>query len=385
MRYHILHIITDLSIGGAEIMLYKLLSRMDKGVFSNQVVSLTSMEAMADRIEALGVDVQALDMRRGVPDPRAILKLKDLIQQIRPDIIQTWMYHSDLMGGFAARLVGSMPVIWNIRHSNLDPRENKKTTLWTAKACAFFSKRIPDRIVCCSEVSRRVHARIGYNQDRMLVVPNGFDLDAFQPDKDAGESVRRELGFDRDALLIGMVARFNPQKDHHNLVQAAGILKDQGIDCHFVLCGNGIDQDNTQLTGWIRNSGLEDRFFLLGLRDDISRITAGLDIAVLSSAHGEGFPNVLGEAMACEVPCVATDVGDSAEIIADTGVVVPPGDSEALGHALKKMMELGPDGREKLGKKARQRVGDRFELAGVAKRYEDIYREVLAGRGKSKT
>jgi len=180
----------------------------------------------------------------------------------------------------------------------------------------------------------------------------------------------------RSTCLIGMVARFNPQKDHHNLVRAARILKDQNVDVAFVLCGRDVGWENEKLADWIRQDGLEDRFFLLGPRDDIPMITAGLDIACLSSAHGEGFPNVLGEAMACEVPCVATDVGDSADIVGDTGRIVPPRNPEALAGAIREMVELGREGREKLGKAARERVRERFELGNVVRKYEGLYEEL---------
>ena len=373
----VLHIITDLNTGGAETMLYKLMSRIDRSQFDTQVVSLTDKGSIAEEIEALGFTVQALGMRRGVPDPRGIWRLGKLVRNLRPQVIQTWMYHSDLIGGLAAKWAGKIPVIWNIRHSNLYPNENKKTTRWTAKACAVLSKSIPRRIICCSEASRQVHSEIGYAQEKMVVIPNGFDLNAFYPDEKARESLRNELGVAQGTVVLGMVARFNPQKDHKNLVQAASILKKQGIDFIFVLCGKDIDQKNAQLNNWIQEADLWDRFFLLGPRDDMPRITAGLDIGVLSSAHGEGFPNVLGEAMACKVPCVATDVGDSAEIIGNTGFVVPPRDPEALAHALKRMLELGSDGRAELGKVARERVEKRFELGSVVKQYKALYRDVL--------
>ncbi len=372
----ILHIITGLATGGAETMLYKLLSRMDRNRFSNHVVSLTSRGPTAGKIEALGIGVQPLGMRRGIPDPRGIWKLKRLIQQENPDITQAWMYHADLMGGMAAIWAGKVPVLWNIRHSNLDPKDNKKTTLWTAKICAILSGKIPERIICCSEASRQVHADIGYQQDKMLVIPNGFDLDAFHPDKEARDSFCHELGVNGTTLLLGMAARFNPQKDHYSLVQAINILKDQGLDFRIILCGQDMDWDNTQLTSWIKEANLGDRFFLLGPRDDMQRITAALDIAVLSSAHGEGFPNVLGEAMACEVPCVATDVGDSAAIIGDTGRIVPPKDPEAFAKACKELIDMGAEGRAQLGKAARQRVETHFELGKVVRQYEELYKTV---------
>ena len=357
-------------------MLYKLLSRIDKGLYGNQVVSLSDKGPMAEKIEGLGVPVQALNMPRGTPDPRGVWRLARLIRHYNPDVIQTWMYHADLIGGLAARIAGGGPVIWNIRHSNLHPKETKKSTIWTAKACALFSRRIPKKIVCCSEESRRVHADLGYAEDRMLVIPNGFDLEEFGSSRKARNSLRDELGLGQNDLLIGTIARFNPQKDHFTLIQAARQLKNQGVECFFLLCGQGLDWEHETLSSWIKKAGLEDRFFLLGPRSDISKITAALDVVCLSSAYGEGFPNILGEAMACEVPCVATDVGDAAEIVGDTGRVVLPRDPQALAWAIKDLIDIGPDGRAEMGKRARQRVEEKYGLDKVVRKYEEMYRFV---------
>jgi glycosyltransferase involved in cell wall biosynthesis len=386
----ILHVITGLNAGGAEFMLYNLLSRLDKTFFSSHVVSLTNKGLIAERIETLDVPVQALSIPRGMPDPRGIWRLRQIIQKHKPDIIQTWMYHADLIGGLAAKISRTnTPVVWGIHHTNLDPKNNKKTTLLTAKACALLSKSIPRRIVCCSKASAQVHAKLGYASEKMLVIPNGFDLEAFRPARGEQQAVRHstmkgmknlsgeKFGLDCGMLLVGMVARFNPQKDHRNLVQAAGMLKEWGVNCCFVLCGNGVDQGNAQLTRWISEAGVEDRFFLLGSRDDMPQITMALDVVCLSSAFGEAFPLVLGEAMACEVPCVATDVGDSADIVGDTGRIVPPRDPVALAGAIRELVEMGHEGRENLGKAARERVRERFELGSVVREYEGLYRSIV--------
>ncbi|MFW6053002.1 MAG: glycosyltransferase family 4 protein, partial [Desulfosalsimonas sp.] len=345
----IMHVISGLSTGGAQNMLCKLLSGIDKSRFDCRVVSLTDKGPMANQIETLEISVDALNMPRGMPDPRGIWRLKRLIRYQQPDVIQTWMYHADFIGGITSRLACGSPVIWNIRHSNLDPRANKKTTLLTARACALVSGRVPEKIICCSESSRQVHAAIGYDKNKMLVIPNGFNLEAFGPDESARVSVRRELGIGPDSILLGMAARFDPQKDHETFVRAAAYLADSVKDIYFILCGKNIDWHNAELSRWIRDAGLAGRFFLLGPRTDIPRLTAALDLACLSSAFGEGFPNILGEAMACGVPCVATDVGDSAAIVGDTGRIVPPEDPEAFAAACRELIEPGPEQRARLG------------------------------------
>ena len=353
-------------------MLYKLVSKMDWDKFEIQVISLTDIGPIGKKIEDLGIPVSALGMRKGIPNPVAIFTLARWLRRTKPDLVQTWMYHSDLIGGLAAKLAGSIPVVWGIRHSNLDPEGNKRATIWTAKTCALFSRWLPTKIVCCSEASRRVHTALGYDPDRMVVIPNGFDLNLFKPDLEGVALVRQELGISEDTILIGMVGRFDPQKDHRNFIKAAALQQKKIRNVQFLLCGDDIRWENQKLSRWIDGAGLHGYFHLLGRRNDIPRIMTTLDIAS-SSSYGEGFPNVVGEAMACGTPCVVTDVGDSALLVGDTGIVVPPKDPDVLALAWEKLIEIGKDKRQKLGHDARLRIRDNFSLPSVVKQYEELY------------
>lgn len=376
------HIITGLATGGAEMMLYKLLSALDPAEFSLQVISLRSEGAMAERIRALGVPVEALDMPPGMPQLSGIRRLTQLLRQQQPDVVQTWMYHADLLGGLVARFAGRPPLVWNIRNSTLDPETSKRSTRWTVKACAAFSGRWPLRIVSCSETARDLHCSLGYDAAKMIVIPNGFDLSRFKPDTAARQSLREELGLPLETLLIGAVGRFDPQKDYPMLIAAAGWLHAAHPDIHFLLCGKGLSAKNAELTGWIEARGMQKHFHLLGQRSDMPRITAGLDLATSSSAYGEAFSNVIGEAMACEVPFVATDVGDAALILGETGKVVPPREAAALAAAWNALLSLPAGEFAVLGTAARQRVEQNFSLPLVAGQYAALYRE-LAGKGSS--
>jgi len=365
-------------------MLYKLLSRMDRAAFDTRVVSLVDIGPIGEKIQAMGLPVQALGMRRGSADPLAVLRLARWIRQDPPDIIQTWMYHADLVGGLAAKLAGRIPVAWGIRNSNLDPSSSSRMTIWTAKTCARLSRRLPARIVCCSEASRQVHAQLGYAADKMVVIPNGFDLALFKPDSAARWSVRQELNIPAESPLIGLVARFDPQKDHHNFVQAALIFHAVVPETHFLLCGDGITWDNPKLAGWIEAAGLFNCFHLLGRRDDIPHLVPALDIASTASHYGEGFPQVIGEAMACGVPCVVTDVGDSAIIVGETGIVVPAKDPQALADGWSHLLlELSREERLQLGLAARQRVIDTYSLETIVRQYEDLYMSVARTNQRS--
>jgi glycosyltransferase involved in cell wall biosynthesis len=268
--------------------------------------------------------------------------------------------------------------VWTVHNSTLHRPAARRTTIVTARLCARAATWLPDRIVCCSDAVRRVHVDRGYPADRTEVIPNGFDLDEFRPDPEAGPSLRRELGWADRAVLIGMLARFDPLKDHRNFVEAARLLRARGAGAGFVLCGDGVTGDNRQLAGWIRAAGIEDDCRLLGRRDDVARICAGLDIATLSS-RAEGLPTVIGEAMAAGTPCVATAVGGTASLVGDTGALVPAGDPRALAAAWEALVTAGAAERRRRGAAARQRVAEHFGLPAVVGRYERLYRRLLAG------
>jgi len=353
-------------------MLYKLLARMKRERFHNTVIVLAQNGSVGEKIQALGIPVHALNMRRGAPNPMAVLKLARWLRKLNPQVIQTWMYHADLLGGLTNQLATRAPLAWGIRHSNLDPQHNKRGTLLVAKACARLSRKLPARIVCNSEAACANHIAFGYDASKMLVIPNGFDLSTFQPNPEARLSVRRELGLPEQSMLIGLVGRFDPQKDHRNFIEAAGLLHKNFADAHFVLCGEGITQENEPLMSWMKAAALEENCHLLGRRDDVPRLLAAFDIAT-SSSLGEAFPNVIGEAMACGVPCVVTNAGDSAMIVGSTGRIVPVQNVAALAEAWRELLSLNEEERARLGQAARARVQEHFDLEVIARRYEELY------------
>lgn len=362
-------------------MLYKLLSCLNETTFHTEVVSLVAVGAVGEKIRALRVPVRALGMRRGVPNPLGLWRLARWLRRDPPDMVQTWLYHADLIGGLAAKLAGGIPVAWNIRHSTLDPEGYRRSSFWTVSACAQLSRWLPTRIICCSEASQHTHAALGYAVERMVVIPNGFDLTVFRPASEADLSVRQELGISGETPLIGLVGRFHPQKDHQTFVRAAALLHARFPETHFLLCGDGITWGNIELASWIETAGLSNCCHLLGHREDIPRLTAALDIASSSSAYGEGFPNVLGEAMASGVPCVATDVGDAALIMGDTGKVVPAREPQALAEAWRVFLEISPETRRQIGWAARRRIEQHFSLPAIATRYAQLYEEIAMQAG----
>lgn len=378
MPVTIIYVITGLFTGGAETMLFKVLQKIDRNRFKPVVISLTTKGEIGPPIEELGIRVYALDMWPKLPCPVKFMRLAFLVRKLRPSIVHTWMYHADLLGGLAARMVGVKRIVWGVRQSNLSFAHNKSTTLLVMKLCALISCCLPRRILTCSEQAQTNHVAAGYDASKMVLIPNGFDLSRFLPDVIARGALREELGLDRDASLVGLIARDDPQKNHPGFIKAAELVHKTLPRVHFVLAGSGIDGNNKPLVSLIARAGLTKYVHLLGRRNDIPQLMASFDL-LASSSFGEAFPNVLGEAMACGVPCVVTDVGDSAEIIGEAGRVVVPGDMIALAQHLIELLQWPAEKRNQLGTCARQRVRERYEIGNVTRRYEEFYLQLMKG------
>jgi glycosyltransferase involved in cell wall biosynthesis len=229
-------------------------------------------------------------------------------------------------------------------------------------------------IVYNSSVGKVVHERMGYSAARSQVIPNGFETELYVPNPPARVALRRELGLPAESLLIGMVGRFHPMKDHATFLRAAGMFCKAHPEARFILVGEGCTPDNPDLQRTVLGAGVRDHVFLVGDRRDIPEVTAALDIATSCSSSSEGFANVIGEAMSCAVPCVVTDVGDSAHVVGDPRLVIPAGDSQALSGVWQWLVHLGEAGRRNLGGQARQRIVEKYSIDQVVGQFGDLYR-----------
>lgn len=376
-RFLVVHIITGLSSGGAEITLYKLLSRVNRERFSTVVVSLIDRGTLGDRIEALGIPVYTIGMKPGMLTPIAVWRLLHTVRQLKPDLVQGWMYHGNLAAQLSSFfLAQKVPVLWSIHNSIYSLTFEKRTTAVIIRLGASISK-FPNNIVFVSRTSKSQHETLGYCSENSCVIPNGFDTSLFIPSVEARLAVRSELGLSKEIFLIGIIGRYHPMKDHANFLQAAALLLKDRPNIHFLLVGQQVDRENQVLNQLIQELGLFEQIHLLGERNDIPRLTAALDIAC-SASYSEAFPNVIGEAMSCGVPCVVTEVGDSSWIVGNTGRVVAARNPEALANAWKELFDLGSQTREILGKAARERIIEYFAMESFVGKYEALYESVLA-------
>lgn len=373
----IVHVITGLNDGGAEAVLYRLCKHDQAN--QHQVVSLSGAGKYGPMLEVLGVSVTTLNMSPGRASPLAFIRLVRLLHREKPDVVQTWMYHGDLFGGLAARTAGIRSVVWGIRHTTLESGKSKKTTIWIAKLLAKLSWWLPAKIVVCAQRAMDVHEALGYDRSKMHFIPNGYDLTDFHPGLDPKYELKANLVSDQSVPLIGMVGRFNPQKDHVNLLDALAILRDRGVAFHCVLVGTGLDTSNTEIVEWIAQRDLADHVLLLGRRNDIPNIMNALDLHVLPSAFGEAFPNVVAEAMACGTPCVVTDVGDAAYIVGETGWVVPSRDASALADAIVTALQdvMDFEQRSDRSSRARFRIEEHLSIERMVSSYHAVWHESI--------
>jgi len=380
-KTHIIHVINSLFPGGAEMMLYNIMSKYNKEKYSISVITLISDGPMKRDFEKIGIDVYEANMvdaykasiKQNILNIISFIKLVFYIRKNKPDILQSWLYHSNLIGGIAGRISGVKKIIWSIHTSNLDKRLTKFATRLVVKIGALLSNIIPKNIIYVSNVSFSIHELLGYKCNVNTIIPNGVDLEKFKPDHLARNKIRKELNISEETQLVGIVGRYDPQKDHRNFIHAASRLNKIIPSVEYVMCGTNVTKNNHELNNWIKEFGLSDKMHLLGHRNDMQRIYAALDIKAVTSGYGEAFPMVICESMACGTPCVVTDIGDSAYIVGDTGITVEKENPNALAEAFFKILKMDTTEKKKLSAKARKRIYSLFSLEKIVLEYEKYY------------
>ena len=325
----VLHIITGLGDGGAEAVLWKVVTTTDS--VEHEVISLTSEGKYGPLMRQRGISVVAANLGFNLSLPVHLVKLFVCIVRSKATVVHTWMYHADCVGGLLSRLAGMRRIVWGIHHSELD-ESLKPETRCLIRLNALLSSWVPSAIICCAERARITHEAAGFSGSKMTVIPNGVDTTRFSP---RGTKELTQNCFDLKSdqgMRFGVVARFHPVKDHLNLLDALARLNDPSQNWRCLMIGGGITQDNQTLMSWIVDRQLTERLILLGQRSDVPQLMNLIDVLILPS-RSEASPNVLIEAMASGTPCISTDVGDTACIVGDSGWIVPRQDSVALAKA----------------------------------------------------
>ncbi len=376
----ILHIITGLGDGGAELTLYKI-CKYDS---SNRhiVISLKDKGKYFSLLSKLGIEVYCLNMSFF-----SIYKLFFLVKKIKnlkPNVVQTWLAHADFLGGIAARLAGIKNIVWNVRYSNIEIAKSKISTILIIKILSRLSYFIPISIIIVSKRAKKFYEKKGYDKKKLKFIPNGYDLSILKINKTQRKFFNKKINLKKKIPLIGNVARYNPQKDHLNLLNALSIIRSKNINFFCVLVGSNINQNNVDLVSKIKKLNLSNHIKLLGRNDNILQVMNGLDLHVLSSCYGEGFPNVLAESMACGTPCITTDVGDSAFIVGKTGWIVPPKNPTRLSDAIEKAInEISSSRWKKRCVEARIKIKEKFSINKMLKSYNRVWFNVYKQNLKS--
>ena len=369
----VVHIITCLDIGGAEMMLKRLLLAGVKSDVVETVVSLTTLGPIGLELQRAGIDVEFLKLdKSAIGAVTKFFKLVLLLRRLKPDVVQTWMYHADLFGGLAARLAGCKNVVWGIR-GTFTPI-GRPSTHRIMQLCARLSSFLPSKIICVAEAARRSHIEYGYKADKMQVIHNGLDFSNFQPTTEPAV-IRAQWGFTAQQQLLGSVGRFHPDKGQDLLIKAFSELSVDYPELKLVLVGRGCDYDNNTLVEMIAAADIENKVLLLGERSDVASCLSAFDMYCMPS-RTEGFPNGLAEAMAAGLPAVATDVGDAKLMAAET-VIYAAAEVTSLHQSLKQLCQLDQVASSQLGQAAAQRVRDLFSIQAIRQRYDQLYKSMM--------
>ncbi len=375
----ILFLLRSFNVGGAERQLSLLAAGLQQAGYSVKVAVFYGGGALEEEARAMGVQIVDLN-RRGRWDLFPFfIRLIGLIRKESPDILHSYLQVPNIWAAFVKLVLPRTNVVWGIRASNVDMKQYGWQWQLTDLVEARLA-RIPDWIICNSQAGMLHAMEMGYPREKMSVVANGIDTRRFFPDKKAGLKLRERWGIGMDQKLIGMIGRMDPMKDYPNFLQAASLLAQERKDIRFVCVGGGPDRYIHEYRELAHSLNLGQVLTWAGEQADMLSTCNALDILVLASAYGEGFSNVVGEAMACGVPCVATDVGDARQLIGSLGAVVPPRDPEALKQGMVALLNRLEKDEPGLHKDAVRRISEQFSVPGLVSRTVDVLNDVFSAK-----
>jgi glycosyltransferase involved in cell wall biosynthesis len=344
----------------------------EEELFQFEIVALSSADYYVEKIRSLGVPVHILEISANLRSFKNIYLLAKLIVRIRPELVNTWMYHADLVGGVLAKIIRIPCVIWSIRQSNTEYSKYNKLTYFIIKLNSILSYIVPNKIICCSSLTASKHVSIGYDRSKMIVINNGVDTNLYKPSDEAKNNLRKKLGIKNNKYIVGHVARYDPLKGHKLMLECIQHVLNHYKNVIFLLYGMQIDSMNSELTQLIEDLGIHEDVMLLGHSDRLYDIYPAMDLLCLTSIS-EGFPNVLIEAMACGVPCISTNVSAADEIVGDTGFVVHDKLPENISARIIEYFNNETNIKKEYMKKARQRIIENYSLQKMKQQYSDAY------------
>jgi glycosyltransferase involved in cell wall biosynthesis len=368
----VVHVIIGLGVGGAEKFLFRLIeSQMDDSRFQHKVISLTTLGVVGEDLEKIGVKVNCLQAKSIADLFRIFLNLYKIIRNVKPDVVHCWMYHADLLGGIVAKLCGVKKIFWSVRNTDLESGGSLAKKM-LRKSCALLSGIVPNKIICVARSAYESHKKIGYNESRMVVINNGYQVSRFYLSESARQKIRAKFHLDDNSILIGSVGRFSPAKDHFCFLEAAAQAYKFNKNLRFLMIGRDVIKENKFLYKAVVEHGLEAAVILDGEVSNVSDYMSAMDVFCMHS-ETEGFPNVLGEAMCVGLPCISTDVGDASLLMGSLGEIVPAKDAMALSRAILSLASMDASSRRALGMKSRKRIIESFSLDVVVGKFSDIY------------
>ena len=368
----------SLDTGGAERQLVELVRGMPPADFDWTILTFYEGGALETEVKGLpNARIRSLGKQGRWDTAGFLMRLMREVRRADPHVLQGCLGVANEAALLAGRLLGR-PVLWRMGASNVDFSMYDWALGAIFKAGALLS-RFPDCIVVNSCAGYAFHAEHGWSTRRMTVIPNGFELERFRRDPAAGRLLRRAWGVPDDAVLVGLTARLDPIKDHFTFLAAAAALRERQPAMRFVCVGDGPSTYREALLQRATALGLDARLIWAGECSDMVAAYSSLDLGCRTSLS-EGLPNSVGEAMSCEVPCVVTDAGDSAAVVGDTGIVVPPRTPAAVADALDRLGSQSPQARQEMGRLARRRIEARYSRA----RYIEAMTSLLASAASAR-
>lgn len=368
---NLLFFIRSLNQGGTERQLVNLARSLCAKGHDITICYYYSGGLFEKELNGSGVRMVCLDKKSRWDIFSFFISLARLLRNKRPEIFHSFLCTANVVSILMKPLIPDVPVVWGVRSSNMDLSRYD----WLRRFSFALERklsRFADLIIANSQAGMENSVLNGFPEGKIKVIPNGIDTKIFYPQEKLRKNIREEWGIKDHEILIGLVARLDPKKDHPNFIKAASRVARIRENVRFVCVGRGESGYYEMLRRLEKENGLKDKIIWTGQRKDMPAVYNSLDILCLSSAFGEGFPNVIGEAMACGVPCVATNVGDSSLIIGDTGVVVPPGDSKILVDGIMKLMARLDADRKGVKFRARERIIRMFDAEKMTIRTETL-------------